>query len=445
MRGTPDMTRAEAEYQEKLLSPANAVGLVRSDTNLAIGMALGEPPGLLKALAQRVESEGLTDIRLWYFHSMPAAAETVLRYELLDRIEPHCMFLGPTERALIARGEADGRKVINFVPTAFSDAPKLLSEHVDVDTFITTVSPLDRHGFFSFGTNNDYASTVARSARRTLVEVNANMPRVFGDSTLHVSEVDGIIENTTPLFEMPDRPATLAETRIAEIIADMVPNEACLQMGIGALPGLVCGHLMDRHDLGIHTELLSPGLGKLIKEGAVTNRCKTTFPGRSVFTFALGNADLYALLDDNPSIESHPVNVVNDPRHIAKNDGVVSINATLEIDLTGACNSETLAGRQYSGSGGQLDFVRGARASKNGRSIIACTSTAKKGAVSRIVPELKGPVTTPRNDIDTVVTEYGAARLIGLSCAQRAKALISLAHPDFRGELTDQARRLRLI
>lgn len=435
----------QAEYKAKLCAPAEAVRFARSGSNISMGMALGEPPALLTALNEKIEAGNLTDIRLWYFHSMPAAAQTLLRYEMMDHVHPHCMFMGPTERALAERGETEGRKVLNFVPVAFSDAPRLLSKHVQLDTFITTVSPMDKHGYFSFGTNNDYASTAARSARHTVVEVNKHMPRVFGDSMIHVSEIDAIIENHEPLFEAPAREASAEERQIGELIADLVPDGACLQMGIGALPNEVCGHLKDRTDLGIHTELLSPGMVDLIDCGAVTNRNKNTFPGRTVFTFALGNKRMYDLLDDNPSINSHPVNIVNDPRHIAKNDGVISINATLQVDLFGACNSENLAGRQYSGSGGQLDFVRGARASKGGKSIIACTSTAKHGAVSRIVPELTGPVTTPRNDVDTVVTEFGVAQLIGLSGEERARAMIALAHPDHRADLEASARKAQII
>ena len=435
----------QAEYKAKLCAPAEAVRFARSGSNISMGMALGEPPALLAALNEKIEAGNLTDIRLWYFHSMPAAAQTLLRYDMMDHVHPHCMFMGPTERALAERGEKEGRKVLNFVPVAFSDAPRLLSQHLQLDTFITTVSPMDKHGYFSFGTNNDYASTAARSARHTVVEVNKHMPRVFGDSMIHVSEIDAIIENHEPLFEAPAREASAEERQIGELIADLVPDGACLQMGIGALPNEVCGHLKGRTDLGIHTELLSPGMVDLIDCGAVTNRRKNTFPGRTVFTFALGNKRMYDLLDDNPSINSHPVNIVNDPRHIAKNDGVISINATLQVDLFGACNSENLAGRQYSGSGGQLDFVRGARASKGGKSIIACTSTAKQGAVSRIVPELTGPVTTPRNNVDTVITEFGVAQLIGLSGEERARAMIALAHPDHRADLEAAARKAQII
>ncbi|MDJ0920092.1 MAG: acetyl-CoA hydrolase/transferase C-terminal domain-containing protein [Henriciella sp.] len=432
-------------YQEKCKSAAEAAKLISSGDHTAMGMALGAPPALLQALSDRVDAVDLTDLHLWYFHSMPIAAETLLRIELLGRVIPHCMFMGPIERDLIKQGEAEGRKLIDFVPVAFSDAPRLFERHVPLDAVITTVAPMDQHGYFSFAANNDYISTAARCAKKTIVEVNPQLPRVFGDSMIHISEVDAVVEHDTPLFELPSRAPSPEEEAIGGIIAEMVPDGACLQMGIGALPEVVCGHLRERHDLGIHTELLSPGLVDLIECGAVTNRRKITFPGRTVFTFALGHQRMYDLIDDNPSVNSHPVNIVNDPRHIAKNPGVVSINATLEIDLTGACNSETLGGKQYSGSGGQLDFVRGARASKRGRSIIACRSTAKKGTVSRIVPDLTGPVTTPRNDVDTVVTEFGSACLIGLGSEARAKALIALAHPDHRSELTEAARQLALI
>ena len=427
------------EYRSKLTTPEAAVSQVASGVHIAMGMAAAEPPALLKALADRIEAGTLADLKLWYFHSLPHAAMTVLRYELLDHVRPHCMFLSPVERALIRRGEADGRRPIEFVPTAFSESSRLLGEQVPIDTFVTTVSPMDRHGWFTFGTSNDYGSTVARSARRLIVEVNPNMPRVFGESLLHISEVDAIVENDVPLLEYAYPESPPEEMVIAQTVAGMIEDGACLQMGIGSLPDAVCGMLEGHKDLGIHTELMTPGLARLIEGGAVTNRRKTTFPGRSVFTFALGDRAFYDFLDDNPSLHSAPVQTVNDPRHIAKNDRVVSVNATLQVDLSGACNSEHVMGRQYSGSGGQLDFVRGAYASVGGKSIIVCPSTAKDGTVSRIVPKLDGPVTTPRNDTHIVVTEYGSADLKGKSLRERAEALIAIAHPAFRAGLTEAA------
>ncbi|WP_417614119.1 acetyl-CoA hydrolase/transferase family protein [Parasphingorhabdus sp.] len=425
------------QYAAKLVDANTAVASIPSGAHIAMGMAIAEPPALLAALAQRVKADELTDIKLWYFHSLAHAGETLLRPEFLDKVRPHCMFLSAIERELLKNAGDRSVSPIEFVPVAFSDAPKLLQETVPLDTCITTVSPMDKHGWFTLGTSNDYTSAAARSAKRLIVEVNANMPRVFGDSLLHVSQVDAIIENDVPLIELKQPKSSPQEQKIASIIADMIDDGACLQMGIGSLPNAVCALLEDRKDLGIHTELMTPALARLIQCGAVTNQAKTTFRGRSIFTFAMGDRAFYDFLDDNPALHSEPVNIVNDPRHISKNDNVVSVNATLQINLGGACNSEHLMGRQYSGAGGQLDFVRGASASSGGKSIIACQSTAKGGTVSRIVPVLNGPVTTPRNDTQIVVTEYGYANLKGKSLAERAEALIKLAHPKFRSELLD--------
>lgn len=425
-------TAVAAEYRAKLRTAADAVAPIMSGNKIAMGMAAAEPPALLAALADRVRSARLSDIALWYFHSMAHAAETVLRRELLGQIKPHCMFLSPVERALIAEGAAG---LIEFVPTAFSASPRLLSEQVALDYFVTTVSPMDRHGWFTLGTSNDYASTAARSAKTLIVEVNPNMPRVFGESLLHISEVDAVVENTAPMIEVEYPPADPEDQAIAETIASMIDDGACIQTGIGTLPNAVCALLKDRKNLGIHTELMTPALASLVESGAVTNRCKTTYRSRSVFTFAMGTRALYDFLHDNPSMHSAPVDIVNDPRHISKNDNVVSVNATLQVDLGGACNSEHMLGRQYSGAGGQLDFVRGASASKGGKSIIACRSTAQGGTVSRIVPVLKGPVTVPRNDVHIIVTEHGWADLKGKSLSERADALIGLAHPRFREDL----------
>lgn len=422
-------------YASKLVSADAAAQLVPSDSHVAMGMAVAEPPALLAALARRVEAGSLSELRLWYFHSMAHAAQTLLRRDLLGRVRPQCMFLSGVERALIKADPAACEDLIDFVPTAFSDSPRLLREDVALDTCVTMVSPMGKHGYFTFGTANDYTSVAARSARKLIVEVNPLMPRVFGESPLHVSEVDAIVEHRSPLIEVADHVPAPEDELIAETIAGMIDDGACLQMGIGNLPAEVCRRLSNRKDLGVHTELMTPALAALMRCGAVNNRRKRTFPGRSVFTFAMGDSAFYEWLDDNQAVFSLPVDVVNDPRHIAKNDNVVSVNATLEVDLSGACNSEHMLGHQYSGSGGQLDFVRGANASKGGISIIACRSTAKGGTVSRIVPTLEGPVTTPRNDVHWIITEHGAANLRGKSLRERAEAMVALAHPRFRDEL----------
>jgi itaconate CoA-transferase len=434
-------------YKSKLTTPADAVGRIASGVTLSMGMATSEPPALLKALADRAAAGEVDDLKIYYFESTRIAGETVLRYELGDRIHPYCMFVTEVERALIKRGEQDGgRKVLTYVPSNFSQSPRLLTEHVGIDTFLTTVSPMDRHGYFTFGTGNDYSSKVGRAAKHLIVEVNDQMPRVYGSlAQLHVSEVEAIVENNVPLLEVPVGNSGPEDTAIGKMIAEMVPDGACLQMGVGALPDLVCAQLRGRKDLGIHTELLCPGLIDLIEAGAVTNRRKRLNTGKTVYTVALGQKAMYDFLNDNPSVESHPVDYVNDPFVIAQNDNVVSINAALQIDLTGAVNAEHMLGHQYSATGGQLDFVRGAYASRGGKSFIACQSTAAMGKVSRIVARLEGPVTTPRTDTHIVVTEFGWTDLKGKSSAERAEALIALAHPEFHGELTAAARDLHLI
>jgi itaconate CoA-transferase len=434
-------------YKSKLTTPGQAVARISSGSKLSMGMAMAEPPALLKALADRAEAGGIEELKVYYFESNRIAGDTILRYELNDRISPYCMFMSEVERALIKRGMQDGgRKVINYVPNNFHQTPRLLTDEIGIDTFVMTVSPMDRHGYFSFGTGNDYSTKVARAAKHLIVEVNENMPRVYGSGAeLHISEIDAIVENNVPLLELPSHGPEAEDAVIGRTIAGLVPDGACLQMGVGALPNLVCAQLKDRKDLGIHTEALNPGLVDLVRAGVVNNRRKTMNRGKTVFTFAMGQKAMYDFLSDNPAVESAPVDYVNDPHIIAQNDNVISINATIQIDLTGACNSEHMLGHQYSASGGQLDFVRGAFASKGGKSIIAVRSTAAKGKVSRIVARLEGPVTTPRIDTHYVVTEFGVVNLKGLSSTERALRLIELAHPEFRDELTEAAKQQFLI
>ena len=433
-------------YRSKLKTAEEAVALIPSGSRMAMGMAMAEPPAILKALAERAHSGGVDGLRLYYFEATSIAGTTVLDYSLVDRIEPYCMFMTKADRDTVKRGADEDRKVLRYVPNTFHQAPRLLSEEIGIESFVCTVSPMDPHGYMTFGVGNDYSSKVGRTAKRLIVEVNRHMPRVLGSGAqLHVSEVAAIVEHDAPLLELPVRSGGTAEATISTTIAEMVPDGACLQMGVGALPNLVCAVLKDRNDLGIHTEALCPGLVDLTLAGNVTNRLKHLNKGKSVYTFAMGQKAMYDFLDDNPAVESWPVDYVTDPFVIAQNDGVISINGTIEIDLTGACNSEYMLGHQFSASGGQLDFVRGAYASKGGKSIIAATSTAAHGKVSRIVARLSGPVTTPRIDTHWIVTEHGKANMKGLSSTERAKALIGLAHPDFRDELTAAATQQHLI
>ena len=439
------LTDTAAVYHAKLTDADTAMESVRTGSSVTIGQAASQPPSLLRALAARAERGEIDRVKLFYLHAETPMAQTVLRYELMGRLLPHSMFVQQAERALIKRGEQDGRKVVYFIPTSFSGAVRLFAESIPVDTCIATVSPMDGHGYFTFGTNNDYISSVARQADQLIVEVNPNMPRVYGESTLHVSEVDAIVENDVALPELPQRPISDLDRVIGKKVASLVDDRACVQIGVGGLPQAVCEELRDRADLGIHSEVFTPALADLVRRGVVTGRYKTLNRGKAVFTFAMGNRDTYQFMNDNIALESYPVNYVNDPAVIAQNDDVISVNSTVEMDLTGACNSEHVNGHQFSGAGGQLDFVRGAYASRGGKSVIAFASTTRGGTISKIVPRLSGPVTTPRNDIHYVATEYGLVNLKALSSTERAAALIGLAHPDYRGWLSDNAQRMHLI
>lgn len=433
-------------YKSKLKTAAEAVAIIPSGTKLSMGMAMGQPPALLEALATRARNGQVEGLRVYYFEATSIAGKTILDYDLNDRIQPYCMFVTAAERNLIKKGLENDRKVVSYVPNNFHQAPRLMTENIGIDSFVCAVSPMDAHGYFSMGVGNDYSSKVARAAKHLIVEVNRHMPRVGGvGAMLHVSEVEAIVENDAPLLELPVREGSADDAAIGKIIAGMVPDGACLQMGVGALPNVVCAQLKDRKDLGIHTEALNPGLVDLIEAGVVTNQRKMLNTGTSIFTFAMGQRAMYDFIDGNPAVESAPVDYVNNPMIIAQNNDVVSINATIQIDLTGACNSEHMLGHQYSASGGQLDFVRGAYASKGGKSIIATASTAGHGKVSKIVARLDGPVTVPRIDTHWVVTEFGSANMKGLSSTERAKSLIGLAHPEFRDGLMASAKELHLI
>lgn len=437
---------SENEYKAKLTDSRSAVQQIGSHSVVAIGQAVCQPPALMEALASRAEAGNIDDVKLYYMHAEEHMKRSLLRYELMGRIKPYSMFMQAAEHELIKKGEEDGdRKVVYYVPNSFSQSIRFFTEHIRVDAFLVTVSPMDRNGYFTFGTNNDYTSSAARQAKRLIVEVNRHMPRVFGRSLLHISEVDAIVENDVPLLTLNPRPIHEHERKIGQRIAELIPDRACLQVGVGGVPSGVCEALIDRKDLGIHTEVLNPALAHLIQKGIVTNRWKKINPGKSVFTFAMGDEAFYEFLNDNITLESHPVNYVNDPAVIAQNDNVVSINSTIEMDLTGACNSEFVKGHQFTSTGGQLDFVRGAYASKGGMSFIAFQSSIKDGKISKIVPRLSGPVTTPRTDVHYVVTENGVADLKGLSSTERAQALIGLADPAFQDELTAAAKSMHLI
>ncbi len=431
----------ESEYKSKLTNPPSAVELIPARGTLSMGMAVSEPPALLKAIEDRIKQRTIEELRVYYSHSVAAAATTILKYEYMDVIKPHPFFPTVIERKLFERGQQDNRRVVFYMPGNFSAMPRTLAA-IGIDAFVVTVSPMDKGGFFSCGTNGDYTIPAARAARKLIVEVNPKMPRAFGDSSIHISQVAAIVENECPLFSIPSRVPTALDRKIGEFIVEMVPDRATLQIGVGSVPNAVCEALADHKDLGIHTELMMPSLVSLIRSGAVSNRFKTVNRHKNVYTLAAGDEAFYEFIDDNSSMEAHPVDYVNDPYVIGRNDNAISISAFLEVGLDGEVNSEAIRDKQYSAPGGQLDFVRGAQLSKGGKSILAAYSTAANETVSRIVPKIEGPTTDPRADTQYIVTEYGVADMMGKSTAERAAALIAIAHPKFRADLERGARQL---
>lgn len=431
----------QTEYRSKLMTPGVAANLIPARGTLSMGMAVSEPPALLGALEDRVKAGQIEELRVYYSHSVAAAAVTILKYEYMNVIKPHPFFPTIIERTLFERGRQDNRQVVFYMPGNFSAMPRTLAG-IGIDAFVVMVAPMDKAGFFSCGTNSDYTIPTARIAKRLIVEVNPRMPRVFGNSAIHISEVGAIVENESPLFSIPSRQPNALDQAISRYIVEMVPDRATLQIGIGGVPNAVCAALTNHKDLGIHTELMMPPLAALIRSGAVTNKYKSVNPYKNVYTLAAGDDAFYEFLNDNSSMEAHPVDYVNDPYVIGRNDRVVSVSAFLEVGLGGEVNSEAVMGRQYSAPGGQLDFVRGAQLSRGGKSILAAYSTAAEETISRIVAKISGPTTDPRADTQYIVTEYGVANLFGKSTAERAEALIAIAHPKFRDELRRGAMEL---
>ena len=435
------MNTNTAEYRQKLTTPKKAVERIKSGDTIVHGLTIAEPPALLSAIADRAREGNLKDIEIFSFLPQEHAAKTVLAPDLCDCIQAYSWFVSGSDRALVKVG------LNYFVPIYFHQLPRLLRDFMHIDVTITTVSPIDKAGYFSFGTANDYTSTAARHCKRLIVEVNENMPRVFGDSLIHISEVDAIVENHVPLLEMIPPEPKPEDAAIGRYVAELVPDGATIQLGIGSIPNAVARYLEGHNDLGIHSELFVPGMVDLIEKGVVTGRKKTLHPRKNVFTVASGTKKMYEFMHDNPSMESYPASYVLNPAVIAKNDNMISINSILEVDLLGQCNAEFLAGSQFSGTGGQLDFVRGAFDSRGGKSILAFYSTARKGEVSRVVPrfETGTVVTTPRMDTHYLVTEYGVVNLKGESTRERARDIISIAHPKFRDDLLREAENMYLL
>jgi acetyl-CoA hydrolase len=351
---------------------------------------------------------------------------------MAGHIRINSLFISANVRRAVNEGLAD------FTPAFLSEIPGLFrSGRIALDVAVIHVSPPDEHGYCSYGVEVGVTKSAAESAGLVIAEVNPHMPRTLGDSFVHINQIDYFVDVDYPLPELRPEPASNSQNQIANHIAALIPDGATLQTGIGGIPDAVLRHLTNHKDLGIHTELCSDGVMQMIEAGVITNAMKTIHTGKVVAGFVLGTQALFDYIDDNPVFELHPTEYVNDPFVIARNDRMISINSALEVDLTGQVCADSIGHRFYSGVGGQLDFVRGASRSKDGKAIIALPSTAKDRTLSRIVPELKSGagVTTTRNDVHYVVTEYGVADLYGRSIAERVNTLINIAHPDFREEL----------
>jgi 4-hydroxybutyrate CoA-transferase len=416
------------QYRRRLRTAEQAVSLIESGHRVYYGGNAAIPLALVRALADDYAS--LTNVQL--LHLLLLGEDPLSTPKMEGHFRHNSLFVGPADRQAVNEGRAD------YVPIFLHEIPRLFYEGiVALDAVMIMVSPPDEHGFMSFGVETLATRAACNTAKRVIVQVNDQMPRVLGDSFLHVSRVDAIVEHSAPLPELAPRPLSDVERQIGQHIRGLITDGSCIQMGIGGIPDAVFETLDGLKDLGIHTEMLSDGAMRAIERGIVTGARKTLHPGKVVITFAMGTKTLYDFLDNNPLIEAHPVEHVNDPRIIALNDKQIAINSAIEIDLTGQVCSDSIGPRIYSGFGGQLDFIRGAAHSKGGKPIIALPSTAADGKLSRIVPQLKpgAGVVTTRGDVHYVVTEHGVANLFGRNLRERARALIDIAHPDFRPDL----------
>ena len=428
----------QEEYKRKLTTIDGILDAIQSDSVLTASQCTNEPTAVfdrLHTLYGKVHNVKMYGPMCCNEH------EFMLNPKYRDTFDIDVAFLmGDTRRALAANA-------INYIPGHMHDGgSRWLAANGDPDLFITAVSPMDKHGYFTIPLCLSHERTFLNAAKRVAVQVNPNLPRTRGDNLLHISQVDLIAEEASPLPYLPKSQPTEIDRTIGAYVASLVKDGDCIQLGIGGIPDAAAMSLMDKHDLGVHTEMLTNSIVDLVEAGVITGRKKNFHTGKIICTFAYGTQDLYDMMDDNPGVELYSGSYVNDPRIIARNDNFISVNSGLAVDLTGQICSESIGSRQYSGTGGQADFAEGASFAKGGRSIIAMKSTRKNGTISSIVAQHApgSVVTLSRNTIDYVITEYGIAPLKGRTVRQRLENLIAVAHPDFRAELRKEAERLQL-
>ena len=424
-------------YRERLVDAATAVRSIKRGQRVFIGSGAAEPQALVRALAERANE--LTDTEI--FHIMTLGVAPYAEERFARNFRHNAFFIGANTRRAIQEGRAD------YTPVFLSEIPKLFrTRRIPLDAALISVSPPDEHGYCSYGVSVDVVKAAAESASVVIAEVNRRMPRTLGDSFIHVSRVDIFVESDEPLPVLrPAEPDAVA-LEIGRNVAGLVDDGSTLQMGIGVIPDAVLAQLRGKKDLGVHTEMFSDGLLDLIESGTVNCSKKTLLAGKVVSSFCMGSERLYAYVDNNPLFEFRSVEFTNDPFQVARNVKMVAVNGAIEVDLTGQVAADSIGSNFYSGIGGQVDFIRGAARSEGGKPVIALRSTAKGDTVSRIVTRLEGAgVVTTRGDVHYVVTEFGVADLWGRSVRERAMALIQIAHPKFRAQLLEEAKRAHLV
>ncbi|MDI9483951.1 MAG: acetyl-CoA hydrolase/transferase C-terminal domain-containing protein [Bacillota bacterium] len=423
-------------YKRKLISVEEAVNMVQSNQKVCTAMAASEPQGLLKGLERRKDE--LENVSL--VSCLMMGDYEILKPEMKGRFLNETWFYGPGDRANHSHGN------VTYIPNNLHEAGRKKLANDKINIFWGTASPMDKRGFFSLSLGLTYEKMMVEAADIVVLEINENLPWTLGDTHVHISEIDYLVEHNAPLLEIPVVEPQEEERIIGNYIAEMIEDGSTLQLGIGGIPNAIAQSLVGKKDLGIHTEMFTDGMVDLFAAGAITGRRKTLWRGKMVGTFALGTKKLYDFIDRNLAVEFQQGNIVNDPCVIGQNYRMVSINTALQVDLTGQVCSEAIGNRHYSGTGGQADTHRGAQRSEGGKGIITLRSTAKRGEVSTIVAQLPtgAKVTLGRNDIDYVVTEYGVAHLKGRSVRDRVEAMINIAHPDYRSELRAEAERIQL-
>lgn len=427
------------EYKKKLLDIDSILSKVKPKDSIVVGLGASQPVGFLSNLHRikdRIEDVTIISCLLlkeYEFYKFLGKENSPFRLE--------SWYLGNFERELYKNGKA------TFIPNNLHAAAIDKIRERKINVFVGTATPMDRHGYFSLSLGLVYEKEMVENADLVILEINENLPKTFGDTSVHISEVDFILENNTPLLEVPSIEATEIEGRIGGFIADLIEDGSTIQLGIGGIPNAITKFMMEKKDLGIHTEMMTEGMVDLIERGIVTNSRKTLWKGKTIAAFVMGTNKLYNYVNENIAVEIHRGSTVNDPHIVAKNEKMISINTSLQVDITGQVCSESLGFQQYTGTGGQLDMHRGAVMSKGGKGIIALRSTVKNDTISTIVPVLSlgSFVTVPRQDVDYIVTEFGVAHLRGKSLRDRVLEMIKIAHPNFRDYLKNEAGKMNLL